>query len=202
MAKQCIITLTAANRIGILAAVTNAMDELGGDLQEVSQTVVQKFFTLILAAEFPDHRELQVIVDHIRDVCRPYAIEVCLKDPLQEQLPEALTDGAETYFATITGYDKPGIMRKISSRLAQEQIDVTDLYALRNKADCCFVLMMELAVPPEVDLPSLQKDLGRTIDLSATLTHETKFDVARDFRPTRVTAVRNLRQFVSKPELG
>ena len=71
MAKQCIITLTAANRIGILAAVTNAMDELGGDLQEVSQTVVQKFFTLILAAEFPAHRELQVIVDHIRDVGRP-----------------------------------------------------------------------------------------------------------------------------------
>jgi glycine cleavage system transcriptional repressor len=180
------------------------MDELGGDLQEVSQTVVQKFFTLILAAEFPDHRELQVIVDHIRDVCRPYGIEVCLKDPLQEQLPEAPADGAETYFAMITGYDKPGIMREISARLAQEQIDVTDLYALRNKADCCFVLMMELAVPPEVDPLSLQKDLedlGRTIDLSATLTHETEFDVARDLRPTRVTAVRHLQQFVSKPEL-
>ena len=75
LSKRYIISLMAANRVGILAALTTALAELGGDLQEVSQTVMQKFFTIILAAEFPDHRDPRVIVEHIRGVCSPYGVE-------------------------------------------------------------------------------------------------------------------------------
>ena len=44
--KEWIIIMAAANRAGILAAVTKAMAELGGDLREASQTVVRGFFTM------------------------------------------------------------------------------------------------------------------------------------------------------------
>ncbi len=81
MAKRYLISLMAANRVGILAALANALTELGGDMQEVSQTVMQKFFTIILAADFPDHRDPQIIVEHIRGVCQPFGVEVSLKDP-------------------------------------------------------------------------------------------------------------------------
>ena len=89
MAKRYVIGLMAANRTGILAAVTTAMAELGGDIQEVSQTVMQKFFTIILAADFPDHRQAEVIVEHLRDACRQFGVEVILKDPDQEPLADA-----------------------------------------------------------------------------------------------------------------
>ena len=56
MPKEYIITMTAANRVGILAAVTNAMAELDADLKEARQTVVRRFFTMIFSAEFPKSR--------------------------------------------------------------------------------------------------------------------------------------------------
>jgi glycine cleavage system transcriptional repressor len=189
MPRRYIITLMAANRVGIMAALTNALAELGGDLVEVSQTVMQKFFTIILAAEFPEHRQPEVIVDHLRGVCRPYGVEISLKDPLNEPLQDPPAGGVEKYFLTITGDDKPGIVRQITARLAQEQIDITDLYAVRSDTDRSFVMIMELAVPLGIDALSLQSELeqmGRSVGLSATMQHENLFIATNDPRPVRL----------------
>ncbi len=191
MSKRYIITLMAANRVGILAAVTNAMTELGGDLQEVSQTVMQKFFTIILAAEFPDHRDPDVVVEHIRGMCRPFGVEVCLKDPTVETLQEDPQEGIDKYFLTVTGHNKPGIIRQISARLAQEEIDITDLYAVRPGEERSFVMVMELAVPLGVDALVLQKELeeiGDSVGFSATLQHKNIFPAGNDLRPIDVAA--------------
>ena len=189
MPRRYIITLMAANRVGIMAALTNALAELGGDLIEVSQTVMQKYFTIILAADFPDHRKSEVIVDHLRDVCRPYGVEVNLKDPAQESPPELPAGGVEKYFLAITGEDKPGIIRQITARLAQEGIDITDLYAVRSDKDRAFVMVMELAVPLGLDALALQSELeqmGRSVGLSASMQHENIFIATNDPRPVRV----------------
>lgn len=190
MAKRYIITLMAANRVGILAALATALGELGGDLQEVSQTVMQRFFTIILAADFPDHRDPKVIVDHIRGVCQPFGVEVCLKDPAKEKLQAEAAGGGEKYFLTLSGHDTPGIVKQISGRLAEEQIDITDLYAVRNPCEGSFVMILELAVPLGVDAFRLQTELeslGQTIGLAATLQHENIFAATNDPRPVRVS---------------
>lgn len=189
MGKRYIITLMAANRVGILAAVTNALDELGGNLREVSQTVMQKFFTIIMAAEFPEHRTPDVIVDHIRDIGRPFGIEVNLKDPDAETL-QTPVEGSEKFVLILTGQDRPGIIRQITHRLAHEGIDIVDLYAMRHEKDGTFTSLMELDVPSGVDALALQQDLermGREVGLAATMQHENIFIATNDPRPVRVS---------------
>lgn len=189
MSKRYIITLMAANRVGIMAAVTTALAELDGDLQEASQTVMQKFFTLFLAAEFPDHRDPQVIVDHIRDVCRPYRIEVSLKDPAEERLQEDWDTGFVRYVLTVEGHDQPGVMRRLSAHLASAEVDIAGLHAVRNE-DRSLVMVVKLAVPERVNSLALQKDLeelGNTMGLSMTLHHESLLSATHDPRPVRVS---------------
>ena len=189
VSRRYIVSLMAANRVGIMAALTTALAELGGDLQEVSQTVMQQFFTIILAAEFPDERDPQVIVEHIRGVCRPYGVEVCLKDPTQEVLQPPRAGGIEKYFLTLTGHDTPGIVRQISARLADEGIDISDLYAVRDAADRSFVMIFELAVPAGFNALKLQaevEEMGGPIGLEATLQHENIFAATNNPRPVRV----------------
>ena len=189
MAKRYIITLMASNRVGILAALTNALGELGGDLSEVSQTVLQKFFTIILAADFPEHRDPKVIADHIRGLCQPFNIEVTLRDPSVEQLQPDMEPGDERYFLTATGEDQRGIIREISTRLALAGIDITDLYARRNDQEKQFAMVMELDVPTGVDILSLQnelEELGHTGGLTVAVQHENIFAATNDPRPVRV----------------
>ena len=172
MAKQYVLTLTAANRVGILAVVANAISELGGDLHEARQAVVQKFFSLILVAEFPDHREPHVIVDHIRDIGRPYGIEVCLKNPEEEILQPDPQQRPEWTIATMTGMDAPDALRRITAQLAGDGIDIIQLHALRNDDNCSFTMRMKLTIPQNVDVLQLQREMeehNRDLELSVEI---------------------------------
>lgn len=161
MARQYIMTVLAANRVGILAALTNALDELGGNMLDVSQAVIQDFFTMIMAAEFPEERDPEVIVDHIRAVCRPYGAEVNLKDPSSEPAFELQEEPVprQRYVLSAAGQDRPGVMRFIAHRLAQDDIVLMDLQGMRRESDRSFLTSMELAVPPGVDALKLWNDL-------------------------------------------
>ncbi len=161
MAKQYIMTLMAVNRIGILSALTNAIDDLGGNLLELSQAVIRRFFTMIVAVEFPPERDPEIIVEHIRSVCRPFGVEVSFKDPEQEVIPDSVSEDAtvDRYVLTITGPDQKGALRFITRRLAQEGIDIIDLHGIRDDAAMRFSAFMELIAPQGVDVLSVVHDL-------------------------------------------
>src|SRR5258707_2395730 len=113
MSKRYVLCLTAANRTGILAAVTNALAELGGDIAEINHTVVKNFFAIILAADFPEERDRQVIVGHLEGVCRPFGAEVILKDPDRETVEQEPPGKSQNYVLTITGRNAPCVVARI-----------------------------------------------------------------------------------------
>ncbi len=185
MSKRYVITLTAANRVGILAAVSNALTELGGDLWHISQTVVEKFFTMIIAADFPDARTEDVVLDHIRDVCGPYSASVTLKEPTQERLPDDPEDGLVPYFLTLGGENHPGIIRLVSSRLAQDQIDIVNLEAIRIDEGNRFLFSMEVALSPRMNLEQLQSDLANLGNPAFEVSLRPFSEVQEECRPMR-----------------
>lgn len=185
MPKRFVITLTAANRVGILAAVSNALAELGGDLSHISQTVVEKFFTMIIAADFPEARTTSVILDHIRSVCGPYNVEVTLKEPAQERLPDDPEDGVQPFFLTIRGQNQPGIIRLVSSRLAQDQIDIVNLEAVRLSEGREFLFSMEISAPPRSNIEQLKSDLAALGDPPFDVRLQPFSEAQDEFRPLR-----------------
>ena len=166
MAKLYIMTVVAANRTGILAALANALDELGGNLRDVSQAVIQKFFAMIMAAEFADDQDPEVIVEHIRAVCRAFGAHVTLRDPETEMGFDGETEPTpkERYVLTLSGPDRPGVLRFLAHRLAMDGIDLVDLQGrLQDPSDKdprqAFLAAMELSVPPGVDALQLCEEL-------------------------------------------
>ncbi len=176
MAKQYIMSLMAVDRVGILAALTNALDDLGGNILELSQAVIRRFFTMIVAVEFPPERDPEIIVEHIRSVCRPFGVEVSFKDPSNEVIPAPMTEStsADRYVLTITGVDRKGALRKISRRLAQEGIDIIDLHGVSHEGENGFSAFMELVSPLGVDLLKIVQELQQSSleeNLTLTLQH-------------------------------
>ena len=63
-----IMTVTGADRTGIIAAVANALAQQGINIVDVSQTLMDKWFTMILRIEFAADTsivELQKIFDEL-----------------------------------------------------------------------------------------------------------------------------------------
>lgn len=157
MARKYVISIMAANRIGLLAAVTRAMSDLGGNLFEASQTVVHNFFALVFAAEFPDDRDPQLIHDHITDVGRSYGLLVSVKDPDQEEFSQIRNRDPELHRLVISGPDQPGVMRDVSARLAQRTVDINGLHAIRDEDS--YRIEMDLAVPNGTDVEALVEEI-------------------------------------------
>lgn len=158
MSREYIITMTAENRVGILAAVTNAMGELGAELLEGSQTVVSGYFTMIFAAEFPDNRESQVVLDHLHDVCRPFGIHVTLTEKSETaQSPDDSSSLVRRL--SLSGRNVRGILRHIAVKMSLNQIDVLGLHAWRE-ADDRFEMVMKILVPESFDEATLPAELA------------------------------------------
>jgi glycine cleavage system transcriptional repressor len=166
--KRYVLTMTAANRVGILAAVTNALAEVGGDLVEIRQTVLRGYFTMIIAADFPADREAGLVRQHVAAACQRYGVEITLKDPETESPAEDRTNGAQGYVLTLDGTDEPGVMRALSTQLVRYGIDVTQMHALRSEEEADeggtavrggFHAVMDLAVPTTVDPEELRTEL-------------------------------------------
>src|SRR5260221_5488241 len=55
------VTVTATDRVGIVHSVTGTIRDQGGNILELSQTVMRDFFTIILAVEFPEPRNVRTL---------------------------------------------------------------------------------------------------------------------------------------------
>ena len=164
MAKRYIITLMAANRVGVLAAVGTALEELSANLHESSQTVMQGFCTIILVADFPDDRSPEVILDHLRDVSRPFSGEVCVRSPEAMPCRGHADEPTRQLSLIVSGRDKPGVLRTISGRLAERRVDINDLYGQRSDAGESFQLFLGLTVPADLDTSELRDEFHSLAD--------------------------------------
>ena len=60
-----IVTVTAADRVGIVHSVTGTLRDQGGNILELSQTVMRGYFTIILAVEFDEPRRPKHLAEAI-----------------------------------------------------------------------------------------------------------------------------------------
>ena len=66
MPQEFVVTVTSVDRVGIVSGLSEALLELGGNIDALSQTVMRGYFTLIVTVRFDEERERQEIADAIR----------------------------------------------------------------------------------------------------------------------------------------
>ena len=74
-----IISVNAADRVGIVYSVTGALLDLGGNILELSQTVMRGYFTIILEVEFPVTHSARQLADTILDRGKRFDPQVRLR---------------------------------------------------------------------------------------------------------------------------
>lgn len=157
MPQRCVLMFHAQNRPGIIAAITTALAELGGDMFEASQTVVNEHLTMIIAANFPDHRQPEVIIQHLSDAGRAYGLSVSFAPRVESQAPKSRD--TSRMFLHLSGKDAPGLLRGICAFLAGQNVDILDLRARKNEDSTNFEATLELDVPTLINAFQLQHDL-------------------------------------------
>jgi glycine cleavage system transcriptional repressor len=178
-----VLDVVSNDHPGIVAAVSDAVEGLGGNIDSCSQTVLGGYFTLIMIVSLPEPVATDQLADRVRKAgaaSSEFQVLVQAVLPVNRVSPEEHVD---RFVITAFGKDQPGIVRRFSQYLAGKDINITDLYGDRRGED--FVLIGQLEVPTQWDIRMLQADLeqmGSELGFAVKLQHENIFVATNQLR--------------------
>ncbi len=186
MPKDFVITVISIDRVGIVAGLSEAALELGGNIDALSQTVVRGYFTVIATTRFDKDMDAETIKGAVQAKGAPGELSVVVRERDLSAGRPVIKD-AETFILTTTGPDRKGIIYRITSYLASRGINIADLYATVEGTG--FLLIAQLEVPVGLDVERMQmdvQDLWPEGDVKVTLQHQNVFLATShvDFRQT------------------
>lgn len=180
-----VVEVMSDDHPGIVAAVSNAVESFGGNIDACSQTVLGGYFTLIMIVSLPAAMEADAVADAVRTSgAAGTDFQVLVRPALvpEDARPKTSQD---RFVITAFGKDQPGIVRRFSQYLAGKDINITDLFGDRRGED--FVLIGQLEVPAQWDIRMLQADLeqmGQELGFTVKLQHENIFVATNQLRLT------------------
>ncbi len=171
--SRYVISVLISDRVGIMRGITSAVTDLDGDIQGISQTVVQAYFTVILVAAFKRPVTARTIQTAISSAFREDEISVMVREFHDHSA--SLSKG-ERYILTLMGRESPGILKQLTTYLADKEINIEDWYF---RIDGIMVTHIgEITVPPRLDIRQIQDDLRALLeprDLRVHCRHENLF---------------------------
>jgi glycine cleavage system transcriptional repressor len=181
-----IVTVTSADRVGIVYAVTGALRDDGGNILELSQTVMRGIFTIILEVEFSTERDPKRLVELITARGAKFKLTATVI-AAGELHPEPPSPVGERFILTVLGDDSPGNIHGIAGCLAGHGVNIVDLHA--RVVGTRFSMVMEAFLPPDLSPGVLREQLetfGREHGLDAYVQHENIFLATTEPSPVRV----------------
>ncbi len=176
-----VLNVLSDDHPGIIAAVGRAVNELGGNIDACSQTVLSGYFTLIMVVSLPRPVEPEDLSGKIQGGGTTRGLQVMAR---RLQPTECAGEGAaEKFVVTAFGTDRPGIILRFSQYLAGKDINIIDMYGGRSGED--FVLVSQVEIPRQWDISLLQADLaelGRELGFTVRLQHENIFVATNQLR--------------------
>ena len=176
-----VLNVVADDHPGIVAAITQALGQLGGNIDACSQTVVEGYFTLITVVSFAKPVEMERLAAEVRGDATT-GRQVLIREYKAPAAP-ATAEVAERFVLTAFGKDKPGIVRQFSQYLAGKDVNIIDFYAHREGDN--FIFVGQLEIPLALDLALLQADLehvAQELDFTVKLQHENIFVATNQLR--------------------
>jgi glycine cleavage system transcriptional repressor len=178
--QKYILSITATDRPGIVAGLSEAIVELKGNIEAASQTVHQGYFAMIILAGFEEGLSTDDLVERMR---RKAGEDLHVYITPHNPNPAADEQNGQSFIVTSVGQDKPGILHALTTYLASKSINIDDLYCYVEHDE--FVVICQVKVPSELDVFMLQADLeavGQAGGFVAGMQHENIFVATNELR--------------------
>jgi glycine cleavage system transcriptional repressor len=160
------VTAIGADRPGIVAAVTGVLVDRAANIEDSSMTILRGRFAMVLVVAVPDRADVPALEDELRQATAALDLVVHV-EPVGGS-PGASSEG-EAWSLSVYGADRPGIVHRVASCLADLQVNVTDLTTrvVGEEARPVYVMLLSVTVPAVVDpnvvrerLDAAARDLG------------------------------------------
>ena len=180
-----VISVLVADRTGVLRDITSAITDLGANIDDIRQTVLEGYFTLLLTATFTEAHTPDAVQAALERNFGSGEAGILVR-PHEPVTPPADMPGGQPYILTITGEDRPGILKRATTFLAAKGINIEDWACLPEGATVTY--LGELTLPPRLAIRQVQEELRHALaelDLRCNIQHQNIFRATSEIGPIR-----------------
>jgi glycine cleavage system transcriptional repressor len=179
--NKAIISVLGQDRPGIIAAVSDLIFRQGGNIENVSQTILQSEFSAIFIVSLPPSLALEQLRAVLQAGLEPLGQHVHVK-PVHPGTPAYVpSPEREPFVITTRGPDRKGLVARITAVIARYGVNVTNLQAVFKGGETPGdnVMIYEVDIPADVDQKRLRRDLraeAEALDLEISIQHRHIFE--------------------------
>ena len=160
------VSVVGEDRPGIVAAVTGALLDLGGNVENCRASILAGSFAMVLAVGVPDG----TTTTDIEGALAPTLDDLGLSAGVRPCTGTHFTATGEQGIITVYGADRPGIVHGAAQALADHGVNVVDLSSRLVGNPPIYVLGIEVQLPADMTWGSLENclrcDALRGLDIS------------------------------------
>lgn len=165
---RVIISVLGQDRPGILAAVSGALYDIEGNIENVSQTTLQTQFAGIFIAAVPAAVTIEELTGCLEKALTPLEMNVHV-DELGENPNTKPPVECEPFVITTKGPDRKGLVALITAIMARSNVNITNLQAIFKGGDNPGdnIMIYEVDVPTGIDRKGLYRELREQAEMLA-----------------------------------
>jgi glycine cleavage system transcriptional repressor len=154
------VTAVGEDRPGIVARVTGAMLDLGCNLGETSMARLRGEFAMILLVRLSERGDVAEARERLGALGSEMELTVNVRELAGDELAATDAPGV-AYILRVYGADRPGIVHAVTSLLAGQGFNITDLETrvIPGEGGPVYVMVLELTAPSEAQGEAARAEL-------------------------------------------
>jgi glycine cleavage system transcriptional repressor len=142
------VTAIGRDRPGIVAAISRALLDLEGNVEDSQMSILRGHFAVMLIVSVPSPQG-----DELERRLLSVGEELGLEAVTVNEVEELSPGGEPTHVLSVYGADRPGIVHGVSKALAEREVNITDLHTrvAGSESEPVYVMVMEVAVPGDAE---------------------------------------------------
>ncbi len=156
------LTAIGRDRPGIVAAISAALLELEGNVEDSQMSILRGHFAVMLIVKLPGAVDAEDLEGHLERVRKELELEAIAVNRVDDL---GMAAARPSHVITVYGADHPGIVHAVSAALAERGVNITGLETrLAGAAGSpLYVMTIEVATP-ESSEPDLEAALSEVAD--------------------------------------
>ena len=156
------VTAVGVDRPGIVAGVTGVLLRHGGNLEDTAMSRLGGHFAMVLVVEVPGDEDAAALEGALAAETAALGLTVTVRRIAEV---ESGHDEGAPWAVTVHGADRPGIVHRVTSLLAEHGANIVDLatHQLTTDAGTGYVVLLSILLPSGADAAAL----GSALDVLA-----------------------------------
>jgi len=178
--NKFIITVLGKDKPGIISLISNYLYDLGCNLENANQMILQGQFAGFFIAVPPPGMTLEILSQTFKTRSKNSGLTIHITAVDDTDPPLASTKG-ELFLITTIGPDQKGLVARFSKIIARHKVNIENLKAVfKGGSDPhANIMSYQVVIPPGIDTRQLFKQLRQKADdleLDIFIQHKNIFD--------------------------